>query len=301
MGDCEVCLGIMRKLKKSANSIFENSMKTTAKIKAKEEIEKNKIFTTVFYFYGKARPYVVTYLCDHGKYNWPMVFCLENNPKDLMSLDYGSLKESLKKPGKWVRALPLKHPMVLDSSYGLKTDLYKELGLNKLTERANLIKENKEFAKKVSLALGEIAQKKQDKKKDKVTEELSHEDNLYAGGFPNPKDQNTMQEFQSVDDWQKKYKIISKIEDSRFIYLGKRLIYQNDPKALPTKEYEQIHSDIAKKILNPEETRFTTIPMAEKLIDDIRAEKNVSSEKLDYMNEIDVYLKQMRVFYEQAS
>jgi len=168
MGDCEVCLGVMRKLKKSANSIFENSMKTTAKIKAKEEIEKNKIFTTIFYFYGKARPYVVTYLCDHGKYNWPMVFCLENNPKDLMSLDYGSLKESLKKPGKWVRALPLKHPMVLDPSYGLKTDLYKELGLNKLTERANLIKENKEFAKKVSLALGEIAQKKQVKKKIKL-------------------------------------------------------------------------------------------------------------------------------------
>ena len=300
MGDCEVCLGVMRKLKKSANSIFENSMKTTAKIKAKEEIEKNKIFTTVFYFYGKARPYVVTYLCDHGKYSWPMVFCLENNPKDLMSLDYGSLKESLKKPGKWVRALPLKHPMVLDPSYGLKTDLYKELGLNKLTERANLIKENKEFAKKVSLALGEIAQKKQDEKKDKVTEELSHEDNLYAGGFPNPKDQNTMQEFQSVDDWQKKYKIISKIEDSRFVYFGKRLIYQNDPKALPTKEYEQIHSDIAKKILNPEETRFTTLPMAEKLIDDIRAEKDISDEKLDYMNEIDQYLKQMRQTYEKV-
>ena len=244
---------------------------------------------------------MVTYLCDHGKYNWPMVFCLENNPKDLMSLDYGSLKESLKKPGKWVRALPLKHPIVLEPSYGLKTDLYKALGLNKLTERANLIKENKEFAKKVSLALGEIAQKKQDEKKNKTTEELSHEDNLYAGGFPTPKDRNTMQEFQSVDDWQKKYKIISKIEDSRFVYLGKRLIYQNDPKALPTKEYEQIHLDIAKKILNVEETRFTTIPMAEKLIDDIRAEKGVSTEKLDYMNEINEYLKQMRVFYEQAS
>jgi hypothetical protein len=41
--------------------------------------------------------------------------------------------------------------------------------------------------------------------------------------------------------------------------------------------------------------------MAEKLIDDIRAEKGVSTEKLDYMNEINEYLKQMRVFYEQAS
>ena len=229
-----------------------------------------------------------------------MVFCLENDPKDLMSLDYESLKKSLKKPGKWVRALPLKHPMVLDPSYGLKTDLYKELGLKLLTERANLIKENKEFAKKVSVALGEIAQQKQDKKNNKDKEKLSHEDSLVAGGFPTPKDQNTMKEFQCADDWQQRYKIISKIEDPRFIYFGKRLIYQNDPETLPRKEYEEIHSDIAKKILNPEETRFTTLPMAEKLIDDIRAEKDVSDEKLSYMNEINEYLKQMRVFYEQA-
>ena len=40
--------------------------------------------------------------------------------------------------------------------------------------------------------------------------------------------------------------------------------------------------------------------MAEKLIDDIRAEKEVSDEKLDYMNEIDKYLKQMRQTYEKA-
>ena len=279
--DCETLLRVMKKLKQDAGEIFEASKLTTSKFSAKEAIEKERVFTTSFYFYGKARAAAVTYLTEHSTYKWPMVFCLENNPNDLMSLDYESLKESLKKPGKWVRALPLKHPMVLDPSYGLKTDLYKELGLKLLTERANLIKENKEFAKRVSLALGEIAQEKQDKKNNKDKEKLSHEDSLFAGGFPTPKDQNTMQEFQSVDDWQKKYKIISKIEDSRFVYLGNRLIYQNDPKALPTIEYEQIHSDIAKKILNPEETRFTTVPMAEKLIDDIRAEKDISDEKLD--------------------
>ena len=38
----------------------------------------------------------------------------------------------------------------------------------------------------------------------------------------------------------------------------------------------------------------------EKLIDDIRAEKNISAEKLDYMNEIDQYLKQMRQTYEKV-
>lgn len=300
IGDCETCLEVMRKLKKNANPIFESAKNTTAKISAKNQIEKNKIFTTVFYFYGKARPYLVTYLCDHGKFTWPMVFCLENDPKDLMKLDYKSLKESLKKPGKWVRALPLKHPMVLESSYGLKLDLYKELGLKKINERADLVKNNKEFAKNASLALAEIAEEKQNKKRSTTKELLSYEDSLYAGGFPSPKDQNIMKEFQEVNDWSKKYKIISKIEDSRFIYFGKRLIYQNDPKALPVKEYEKIHSDVAKKLLSTEETKFTTIPMAEKLIDDIRAEKDISKEKIDYMDDIDIYISEMRATYEKA-
>ena len=39
--------------------------------------------------------------------------------------------------------------------------------------------------------------------------------------------------------------MIAKIEDSRFIYFGKRLIYQNHPESLPKKEYEEIHVDIA--------------------------------------------------------
>ena len=49
-----------------------------------------------------------------------------------------------------------------------------------------------------------------------------------------------------------------------------------------------------------EEENFTTIPMAEQLIDNIRAEKDISSEKLEYMNEIDEMIKEMRIKYEKA-
>ena len=56
-----------------------------------------------------------------------------------------------------------------------------------------------------------------------------------------------------------------------------------------------------KKILSTEETRWTTIPMAESLIDNIRNEKDISDAKLSYMNKIDEYLQQMRTFYEKAS
>ena len=40
--------------------------------------------------------------------------------------------------------------------------------------------------------------------------------------------------------------------------------------------------------------------MAEHLIDSIRAEKDIDKEKLEYMNEVDALIKEMRVFYENA-
>ena len=87
---------------------------------------------------------------------------------------------------------------------------------------------------------------------------------------------------------------------ARFFYLGKRLVYQNQPEALEKKEYNSIRKDIAKKILSVEETNFTTVPMAETLIDNMRNEKNISNEKLDYVNEIDTYISQIRKNYESA-
>ena len=296
--DCETLLRVMKKLKQDVGEIFEASKLTTSKFSAKEMIEKERVFTTSFYFYGKARAAAVTYLTEHSTYKWPMVFCLENDPKDFVKLDYNSLKESLQKPGKWVRALPLnKHPQILHAKYALQTDLYKTIGMKVLLERANLIHNNKEFGEKVGLALGEIADEKYKKQNDL----LSPEDSLYAKGFPSPEDLQTMKNFHESNDWTQKNEILLKIKDERFFYFGKRLIYQNSPKTLSTEEYKKIHSNIAEKILSTEEVRWITIPMAESLIDNIRNEKDISDEKLNYMNKVDEYIQQIRVFYEKAS
>ena len=64
-----------------------------------------------------------------------------------------------------------------------------------------------------------------------------------------------------------------------------------------TKKFIQ---DIAKKILSVEETNFTTIPMAESLIDNMRNEKNISKEKLEYVNDIDAYISDIRKVYEKT-
>jgi exodeoxyribonuclease-1 len=237
-------------------------------------------------------------LCDHSEYKWPIVFCLEQDPDNFIKLDVNSLKEELKKPGKWARALPAnKHPIILDKNLGLELDIYKNIGLKKLKERADKIYQNKQFSEKVSFALGEIAR---EKKKSQEIKKLAYEDRLVLDGFPDEQDKSTMEEFQSIDEWSKKNQTISKIKDSRYKHFGKRLIYQNQPEVLSKDEYKEIQKDIAKKILSVEETNFTTIPMAESLIDNMRNEKGITKKKLDYVNDIDAYILEIRKVYEKA-
>lgn len=299
ISDCEACLGVMRLIKKNSQQIYEDSFNTTSKHKVFDILEKERVFTTTFYYYGKARPFLVTNLCNHGEYKWPVVFCLEQDPEKFFKLDINSLKEELKKPGKWARALPAnKHPIILNKKLGLQLDIYKNIGLKKLQERADKIYQNKEFSEKVSFALGDIARIK--KKKQEIKKELEHEDRLVSGGFAEDQDRDLMEQFQSMEDWNKKNLVVEKIKDPRFKYFGKRLIYQNQPEVLDKAEHKEIHRNIAKKLLSVEEIGFTTIPMAESLIDNMRNEKGIKKEKLEYINDIDAYISEIRKVYEKA-
>ena len=301
--DVEITAKVMQKIKESARPIFESSLITISKKKAKDQILKNKLFTTALYYFGKSRPFACTYLFDHPKYTWPMVYCLETDPKDLMSLDYKSLKEKMKKPGKFIRAIPLKHPVILHIDYALKTEPFRTIGIEKLKERAELIKNNPEFGEKCKKAIDEIAEERALKTTSKEDERISNDphNQLYSGGFldENSSDNDIIKKFHTIE-WDKRYEQILKIKDLRFKYFGERLIYQNEPEALPKEVYKRIHTDTAERVLRLEEKNFTTIPMAEHLIDSIRAEKDISKEKLDYMNEVDEMIKEMRIVYEKA-
>ena len=108
-----------------------------------------------------------------------------------------------------------------------------------------------------------------------------------------------MKKFHTID-WSQRFSLLQSLKDPRFKYFGERLIYQNEPESLPKNDFDRIHIETAKRLLSLEEENFTTIPMAEQLIDNIRAEKDISSEKLEYMNEINEMIKEMRIKYEKA-
>ena len=63
--DCAVTLKIMQKLKDKAKPIYDAAMETASKKNAENLISNTKIFTTVFYYFGKARPFAVCNFFTH--------------------------------------------------------------------------------------------------------------------------------------------------------------------------------------------------------------------------------------------
>ena len=109
------------------------------------------------------------------------------------------LKEELKKSPKVLRTCRHnKHPIVMNPSYIDHFEEYKMIGINKLKERADIIKKNKKFAEKVELILRDEAQEKAETQSQ---EDIFEEESLY--NFPPAEDNKILLGFHQ-SDWDKK-------------------------------------------------------------------------------------------------
>ena len=204
----------------------------------------------------------------------------------------------MKKPGKFIRPIPLKHPVILHESYALKSEPFRTIGLDKLKERAELVRNSPTFIENLKRAVKENAEEKKLKFSSKEDESTANDphNQLYSGGFldKNSPDYDIIQKFHTLD-WDKRYEQVMKIKDPRFKYFGERLIYQNEPEALPSEAYQRIHKEIAERVLRLEEKNFTTIPMAEHLIEnDQKNEAKYKANLKKAHNDLDKLTKKVK-------
>ena len=116
-------------------------MLTMDKTQSLELIKKELFFCTNEYFYGKSRPYVQTFICQHPQYQWPLCFDLKHDPEPYLKMPLNELEAAMKKQPKFIRTVRHnKHPVIMNPSYGDKFDEYKLIGTAKLEARAKLSK-----------------------------------------------------------------------------------------------------------------------------------------------------------------
>ena len=182
----------------------------------------------------------------------------------------------------------------MNPSYGNEFDEYKTIGKDTLSKRAKLIKNDKEFAEKVST----IKQAEADEKdQSKSQEDVYNEESIYKK-FTSNEDNKVMPEFHDAD-WDKKISVMSKFKDERLVYFGKKLIYMEKPELLSKSEYNSIHKDTAKKLLSTNNEKWNTIPRTYSEIDTLREkfEREGQPEKLIILDEINAYVEDLEKFY----
>jgi exodeoxyribonuclease I len=297
ISDVLATIEIAKLLSKKAPNVWKASLMTTNKDKTFEIIKNELTFCTDFFYYGKSFPFVLTFVCQHPQWGYPMCFDLKLDPKLYFNLSINELKKEFKKTPKVIRTIKhKKHPIIMNSSYGMNFEAYKNIGLSKLQGRAKLIKENKDFANKVSLVLDEAAKEKKDFDSQ---EDVYAEESIYKK-FTTREDNAIMPSFHKAD-WKEKFLILQKFKDERLRYFGKKILYEESPESLPKDEYNSIHKEVASRVLSTNKEKWNTIPRTYSEIDTLRNKFKDDKEKLEMLNEINSYIEEMEKMYQKAS
>ncbi len=295
IGDVVATLGIAKIIHRKAPNVWKASQLTTDKNQTLEIIKKELYFCTNEYFYGKSRPYVQTYVCQHPKYQWPKCFDLRHDPNIYLKMSTPALKEAMSKNPKFLRTVRHnKHPVIMNPSYGDAFNEYKTLGREKLNQRANLIKNDKKFAEKVILILQEETEEKE---QSKSQEDIYEEESIYTK-FTSGEDNKIMPEFHKAE-WNNKLQVLNKLKDERLHYFGKKLIYEEKPEILSKSDYNNIHRNLAKRLLSTSQEKWNTIPRTYSEIDTLREkfEREGDSHKLPMLEEINAYVEELERIY----
>ena len=226
-----------------------------------------------------------------------MCFDLKSDPTYYFNLSIQELKKELDKKPKVIRTIKhKKHPIIMNSSYGLNFDSYKQLGIKKLKERAKLIRKNKEFSKKVAAILDDDAR---DRQESESQEDVYAEESIYKQ-FTSDHDNKIMPEFHNAD-WKDKFSVIQKFKDKRMQYFGKKILYEESPQSLPKNEYNLVHKEVATRILSTNEEKWNTIPRTYNEIDTLRNKFKDDDNKLKALDDINSFIEDMEKNYQKAS
>ena len=296
IGDVLATIEIAKLLNKKAPNVWKASLMTTNKDKSFQLIKEEQLFCTDFFYYGRSVPFVLTYVCQHPQWGYPMCFDLKADPSYYFNLSIQELKKELNKKPKVIRTIKhKKHPIIMNASYGMNFDNYKQLGIKKLKQRAKMIRENKEFAKKVSTILDDDAREKQelDSQLDVYAEE-----SIYTK-FSSADDNKIMPEFHKAD-WKDKFSVLQKFKDDRMQYFGKKILYEESPQSLPKNEYNFVHKEIALRILSTNEEKWNTIPRTYNEIDTLRNKFKDDKDKLKALEDINSYIEEMEKNYQKV-
>ena len=296
MGDVDATIEIAKILQTSSNKVWNAGLKNNNKIDVDNFLIQNNIICMDEYLFGKFNVHAVTYVCKN-QFSYPQCFDLIHDPLDYIDMSIKDLKIKMKQKPKLIKEIKNnKNPILLDSSVIDKMPVYQSIGMEVLTQRAEIIRRSIDFKNKIQTILFEEYETKQ---MTKSQIDILPEDSIYSGGFLDNQEKSKMIDFHNAD-WEEKFYIANQFKDERYKYFAHLLIYEEMPHVLPKSEYENIHKIIANQILSTDNEKWNTIPKAYHELDNLREEyeRQGDDEKLLFLEDWDHFLQDLEKQYQ---
>ena len=289
LGDVLATNEIAKILNHKAYEIWDAGLKSATKSNVQNIVKRELLFCFNEFFFGRTKPFIATYICDHPIYKWPQCFDLSKDPIDYINMTKSDLALEMKKSPKFIRTIKdNKNPLIFNFTNFL--NINNNLNESNLyIERANLVKSSEKFKNTISTLLLEEHQLKNEFESQ---EEIQAEESLYKGGFLSNSDRQIMEQFHR-SEWVEKLGICDKFQDERLFYFGMRLIYEEAPSILPKDIYDNIHSSIANQVMSMNNEKWNTIPKARKESDDLKVKYENDNEKLEALKKFDLLIDEI--------
>lgn len=297
LNDCLNTIDLARIIFNKSNKIWNDSLKSTTKKDTENFILKNKIYTSLEYFYGNTHPYLVHHIFFHPEYSWSINWDMSVNPDNYINMDRQTLSKALDSSPKIIRTVRAnKSVVLLNAEYALNNLKYSKIGIDEIHRRIKILDENHKFIDQIKSILSDKAREKMSMDQT----ELLHEETIYGGGFIKEKDALIMKKFHEVD-WNEKLNLIDKFSEERFHYLAECLIYEERPEVLPKSIFNKIHRSFAKRLLSTNKEKWETIPGCFSEIDTLRETKYKDDKAmLSLINQYDKFIIEIRNKFESA-
>ena len=267
--DCLNTISLAEIIYKKTPEIWDAALNTAAKNDVENFILKNKIYTSLEYFYGRSVAFACHHILFHEQYKWSINWDLKVDPSKYLDMDRQTLSKALDSAPKVLRTVRQnKSPVLLKSDYALNTENYSKIGKDEINRRVKVLDDNPQFIQLVSTILS-------DKAKEKMTidqTELLHEETIYKSGFASQKDKTLMNRFHQVD-WKERVNLIDKFSEERFQYFAECLIYEESPESLPKSIYNKIHRSFAQRLLSTNKEKWETTASFFNEVDNLRENK----------------------------
>ena len=296
--DCLNTISLAKIIYKKTPEIWNAALSTTSKKDVENFILKNKVYTSLEYFYGRSVPFACHHILFHEQYQWSINWDLKVDPSKYLEMDRQTLSKALDSTPKIIRTVRQnKSPVLLKSDYALKTDNYSKITQAEINRRVKILEDNPKFIELIGSILS-------DKAKEKMSmdqSDLLHEETIYSGGLKrNPKDVALMYKFHEAD-WKDKVNLIDKFSEERFQYFAECLIYEERPEVLPKSIYDKIHRSFAERLLSTNKEKWETTASFFMEVDTLRETKYKDNpEMLEIIDGYDKHVQEIKSRFENA-